>query len=94
MNSFRLTSQPTAGNGAPANTLRLQGAPLQRLLDQIESAANHDASKSQRDYRRWPLRDMSIAVDMQQPGGTVTSLRYVCRDLSGSGVGILHSSFV
>lgn len=94
MNSFRLTSQPTARSGAPANTLRLQGAPLQRLLDQIETASNHDASKSQRDYRRWPLRDTSIAVDMQQPGGTVTSLRYVCRDLSGSGVGILHSSFV
>ncbi len=83
-----------AGGSAPSNTLRLQGAPLHNLLDQIEMAALNDQSKVQRDYRRWGLRDTNILVDMQQPGGTVTSLRYVCRDLSGSGVGILHGSFV
>ncbi|MGD9689383.1 MAG: response regulator [Phycisphaerales bacterium] len=78
------------------NTLRLQGATLQRLLDELDAVASRQtAEEVKRDFRRWTIRAMSeVRVDMHQPGGTVTSLRYVCRDLSGSGVGVLHSAYV
>lgn len=85
-----------SSDGAPvkaANTLRLQGMALYQLLEQLDAAAAAGGAPK-RDYRRWSMNSKDLQVDMQQPGGTVTSLRYVCRDLSGSGVGILHSAFL
>lgn len=86
----------TSENKNP-NTLRMHGPALQRLLDELDAAADQASSSasSKRDYRRWSLRGVpDIQVDIHQPGGTLTSLRYVCRDLSGSGVGILHNAFI
>lgn len=78
------------------NTLRLHGAPLQRLLDALDAAMDQSAGgAAKRDHRRWGMRAVpDVQIDIQQPGGTVTNLRYVCRDLSGSGVGVLHSAFI
>lgn len=83
-----------------SNTLRLHGANLARLQELLDAAAQARAEAraadkgSQRRHHRWPFRHEGMRVDMQHPGGALTSLLYVCRNVSGSGIGLLHNAYV
>lgn len=95
MPSSPASGQPAPGGKPPAtNTLRLQGQELARLLDELEASSPSGGSKFKRDYLRWVFQKPDVRVDIHQPGGVPTSLRYACRNLSGSGIALLHSSYI
>jgi CheY-like chemotaxis protein len=84
-----------AGNGQPAalnNTVRLREADLAALNRELDAASGGGDFK--RRTVRWDFLKGSVRIEMSQPGGAMTNLRYAARNLSSDGVGILHSSYV
>ncbi|WP_348234565.1 hypothetical protein, partial [Salmonella enterica] len=66
---------------------------LNALLDRLD--VDEQGTKSRkRVHARWPFRKLNLQLDIQHPGGTATSLRVASRNLSRSGIGLLHSAFV
>ncbi|MCW5765957.1 MAG: response regulator transcription factor [Phycisphaeraceae bacterium] len=78
---------------AAGNTIRLDAAELLRLLQDLDRDERVNA-KATREYQRFPFRRLSVQVDMTQPGGQPTRLRYATRNLSNRGIGLLHSAYV
>jgi CheY-like chemotaxis protein len=48
----------------------------------------------QRAFIRWPFHKPAIRVEMRQATGSVSDLHYACRNLSGTGISLLHNSYV
>ncbi len=76
----------------PTNTVRISAVDLMRL-DQ-EMNLKKSGTNTRRAFIRWPFAKQSLMVEMQQPGGAASSLHYACRNLSTTGMGILHSSYI
>lgn len=74
------------------NTVRISAVDLMKL-DQ-EMNLKKSGHNTRRAFIRWPFAKQSLAVEMHQPGGVGSTLRYACRNLSTTGMGILHSSYV
>jgi len=82
-----------AQTNPPDNTLRLDSNELSRLLSELDGPGP-GAGAAKRAFRRWEFRQTSVRVDIQQMGGAVTSLKYACRNLSATGISLIHSSYV
>jgi CheY-like chemotaxis protein len=78
---------------ARPNTIGLNAAALARLLDSLDETENGAASR-RRDFVRWPFRAHGVHTTLRQPAGTVSSLMLACRNLSRSGMSLLHRSYV
>jgi len=76
----------------PTNTLRLNAATLTRLIAEMEVGSS--AHNSARSLVRWPFLKLAVTVAIHQGAGNSTRLQLACRNLSGEGVGLLHSSFL
>lgn len=75
------------------NSLGVNMTVLNALLDKLD--ADEAAGKARkRTHSRWPFRKTLVQLDLQHPGGTTTTLRVASRNLSRSGVGLLHCSFI
>lgn len=75
------------------NSLGVSMSVLNALLDKLD--VDEQGTKSRkRVHARWPFRKLNVQLDIQHPGGTATSLRVASRNLSRSGIGLLHSAFV
>ncbi|CAN5715033.1 hypothetical protein BH11PLA1_BH11PLA1_11100 [soil metagenome] len=96
-------SSAPAGAGAPApqpaapreivtNTVRISGADLLRLEEEMD--AKNPGGSPRRSFLRWPFPKEAVLVEMIQPSGATSRLRYACRNLSTTGIGILHSTYV
>lgn len=75
------------------NTVGLHEPQLVRLLDAMDAAAP-GRSSAKRDFIRWPFRRASLRLRVEHPDGREIDLRVACRNLSRSGMSVLHSSFV
>lgn len=74
------------------NTVRISAVELMKL-DQ-EMSAKKSGTNPRRTFLRWPFQRQAILIEMQQPGGAMSQLRYACRNLSTTGLAILHSTYV
>lgn len=79
---------------APANTIRLDAARLNRLLDERDAASEQNDNKPRRDYVRWAFREASIPMTVVHPGGSNAVVNVACRNLSSGGIAVLHSSYM
>src|SRR5262245_46980315 len=75
------------------NTVRLQGEDLDRVHADLD-AQSPQGGNPRRKYVRWPFRRACIRVDIIVGVHTISTLKYACRNLSGSGVSILHSAYM
>lgn len=76
-----------------ANTIGLNAPALSRLLDTLDETESEAAGK-RRDFVRWPFRMPGVHTTLRQPAGTVSSMVLACRNLSRSGISLLHRSYV
>ncbi len=76
------------------NTIRLSGATLEQLHQQLDEAELRQARDARRNHRRWPFHDPLIRIDTHQPSGSMTTCIYAGRDLSIGGMSVLHCAFV
>lgn len=76
----------------PKNTLRLDGSDLNRLLTDMD--ASTPGKHPQRAFIRWAFHKAALRVEMRQPSGTISDLHYACRNVSGTGLCLLHNSYV
>jgi CheY-like chemotaxis protein len=74
------------------NTVRLKSADLAKLHQELD--ANSVQGRFRRTHFRWSFHNTGVKIEMQQPGGVSTTLAYACRNLSGTGLGILHNAYV
>lgn len=81
-----------ASTNARANTLGLRGAELNAIHERLDMGSTGAAARRQ--SARLAFRHDSIAIEVIQPGGMQTHLNVACRNLSRSGMGFLHSSYV
>ncbi len=54
--------------------------------------AKDDAVK--RVHARWPFAQTSVSAKLIHPGGTQIELSFACRNLSRTGIGLLHNTYV
>jgi CheY-like chemotaxis protein/HPt (histidine-containing phosphotransfer) domain-containing protein len=89
------TTRPRAQCAAPtgrANTLGLSSQQLDVIYDQLDAPGAD--SNHRRQSSRLAFRQPSIGVEINQPGGGQTHIHVACRNLSRTGLGFLHSSYV
>lgn len=78
--------------GGVRNTLRLSAADLARLYDEMDAGVADDHPK--RAFLRAAFQKLSVKVELHQNAGASTALNYACRNLSGTGIGLVHSAYV
>lgn len=93
-------SHPTSGRkpltkpaATRTNSLGLSQAQLETVLSSIE-AAGDGGVHSNRESSRHEFRNLSVDLDIAQMGGGHTRIRVACRNLSRTGIGFLHSSYM
>jgi len=74
------------------NTLRMTLGDLARFMADLD--AQTSSEHPQRGHIRWPFHKPAIRVEMRQATGSVSDLHYACRNLSGTGIALLHNSYV
>ncbi len=81
-----------SGGHGPMNTIRAGRYELNRLLDAMD--AKGAKNTVDREFMRWGYRQQSVTVELRHPGGTIVRLPVATRNLSNSGIAVLHNSFV
>jgi CheY-like chemotaxis protein len=76
-----------------ANTLGLNKVDLDTVLDDLDAKAVK-ADNPRRQSARLEFRLPSIRLEIVQPGGGQTQITVACRNLSRTGLGFLHSSYM
>ena len=76
-----------------ANSLGLTRAMLDTLLDRLD-AAPEGASAKRRKFARLRYRQESITLTMKQPGGSTVSMRLAGRNISCTGMCLLHGAYL
>jgi CheY-like chemotaxis protein len=84
---------PRQTAGARPNTIGLGQRELAELLDRIEGPEK-PGDKAHRDFVRWPFRQTSIRVQVFHPGGANAAITVACRNISRTGIAILHSAYM
>jgi CheY-like chemotaxis protein/HPt (histidine-containing phosphotransfer) domain-containing protein len=79
-------------NSGGRNTVRLSANELSKLYSEMDAgtAANHP----KRAFLRAAFQKLAVRVELHQAAGASTSLNYACRNLSGTGIGLVHSAYV
>lgn len=73
------------------NTVRISAIDLIRLEQEMTARKGGDVRRT---FIRMPFQKHAITIEVAQPGGMKSSLRYAVRNLSSTGIGFLHSSFI
>ena len=85
----KISDQP-----APANSIRLDAARLNRFLDERDAQSEQAENKPRRDFVRWAFRNVSIPLTVVHPGGSNAVMNVACRNLSSGGIAVLHSAYM
>lgn len=75
-------------------TLRIPQRELDAMLDAAEQASAKRTGSSKRQARRWKLRGTGVVLTLQGHAGTQTHFLVAPRNLSSSGIGVVHGGFV
>lgn len=77
-----------------SNTIGLQGVALNRLLDGLD-ADQAGARSGKRTYARWPYRVAAVSTTFRSgPTGQSSTVILAARNLSKTGVSLLHRAYV
>lgn len=69
-------------------------AALMNRLDEADGENDEQGRRSPRKFKRRSYRIASLPVEIVAPGGSLTSVTMVCRNLSSGGLAALHNSFL
>ncbi len=86
-------SNKTIVDQGRTNTLGIDQRTLEEVVKRLDSASPI-SGKANRAFVRWPFPQAAIELRLDHPGGTATTFRVACRNISCSGIGLLHRSFV
>lgn len=79
--------------GESRNSLRLSPRDLAALLDELD-AASSAAAPANREFIRWPFRHDVVQVLVPVAGGGASRITMACRNLSRTGLALLHSCYM
>lgn len=82
------------GSGGRPNSLGLSAAELDAVHAQLDGGAPSADTAHKRQSARLSYRHDGILLDIVQPGGGQTTICVACRNLSRTGLGFLHSSYL
>jgi len=92
------TGRPAGSHAAamqasgPLNTLRLSPVELNKLWQELDAAT--PGKHPQREFIRWPFQRASVKIELRQMAGSVANLTLACRNLSSTGIAMLHNAYV
>lgn len=86
--------RPTRAAGDRPNTLGLSRAQLGPLLDRLDFTWTVGERSPRRGFVRWPFRKETVELRVKHPGGSASTLKVACRNLSRAGMSVLHSAFL
>lgn len=88
------SNSKAAGASHRLNSLGVNTEALEKLVGMMGSRGDDSIGKLRRTYVRWPFACPTVDLRVEQPGGAVTVVTVVGRDLSATGIGLLHSHFI
>jgi len=74
------------------NTLSLDGKALESLLDTLDRQCG--GAEGMRTHVRRRFRKRTLALRVQHGAGSSSTLRVVCRNISSTGLSVLHNSYL
>ncbi|MGE3107829.1 MAG: response regulator [Phycisphaerales bacterium] len=83
----------TVALGGRANTLGLSKRDLEELLDELDSQEEETVTQSKRKHTRRPFRQVSLSLDFVRPGGGASRVQVCTRNLSSTGMSVLHCAY-
>ncbi|MFK7884194.1 MAG: hypothetical protein AB8F26_08455 [Phycisphaerales bacterium] len=89
-----MAGQGKEGDTPARNTLGIEQATYERLLEKLDEDSDHGTISAKRRYTRVPLIDPFVRVAVEGDTGMKRDMVLACRNLSKGGVGMLHSSFM
>ncbi len=95
-NRSKRSTRPAPPAGRP-NTLGLDRARLVPLLDRLDftwGPEDRGHNPPRRGFVRWPFRRETIELRLRHPGGSLATIRVACRNLSRTGMSVLHGAYV
>ncbi|HYE02670.1 MAG TPA: PilZ domain-containing protein [Phycisphaerales bacterium] len=75
------------------NTLGLSRRDLDELIAEIEIAQRDDPGVHRR-FRRRQYRQLALALQVHQPGGSTSTFPVVSRNISRTGMAVLHRAYI
>lgn len=93
MATYRANFQRDGASGQRKNSLGLESGKLSRLFDILDSGANASANLK-RIHVRWPFRQESLLFRVIEGFGGRREFRVAARNLSNSGMSLLHNSYI
>ena len=75
-------------------TLRIPPRELEALLDSVDQSSTGRPGSSKRRSRRWSLRSAGIVLTLQAQAGGHTHFLVAPRNLSSTGIGVVHGGFI
>jgi CheY-like chemotaxis protein len=85
--------EPRPADEELQTTLRMSRAEAERLREDLERSRSGGEGKTKRAFQRWAF-DKVVTMELFQPGGASTVLKYIPRNLSRGGICLLHSAYV
>lgn len=80
---------------ARVNTLGWSQRELNLVLDHLEAADRAATGGThRREFARWPFRKAVVPVLLTHPGGTQSTLKLACRNISRGGISLLHNGYI
>ncbi len=88
-------SRPSATRkGGRENTIGASQRDLVHLIQTFENSEPTKGGEVKRVHARWPFAQTSLTARLIHPGGSEIELTFACRNLSRTGIGLLHNTFV
>lgn len=88
-----MNNKPKDWEIGPKNTLHLSASEVERLGAELD-AQTPTGGSTKRKYTRWPFRMESVLCELAEPSGGMRGLHFAARDLSSTGISLLHSAYV
>lgn len=90
-----MSTQSQRSSAHRDNTIGIDDRGLSLVLSSLDEASPKKGKPEvQRVHARWAFPRVSVPITIHHPGGSETTLRMACRNLSRGGIGVLHSTYV
>ena len=83
----------TIAFGGRVNSLGLNKRDLDELLDELDSVETERPSGTKRKHTRRQFRQVSLDLQIIRQGGSTSRIQVCTRNLSSTGLSVLHSSY-
>jgi len=75
------------------NTIGMCQAQLEELLERMSASQADENAVEKRAFVRWPLDNLNAQLELEENGRYRSKLTLAARNVSNSGISLLHSSF-